>query len=379
MKKYLILALTAAIAAVSCSKTFEVVPTSTDYAPIGFGTWANTLTKARATGAGVTAFKNGDAFDVFGFKTVSSGNSVVFNGDDVTATVSNSTVSWDYADHRFWDPAASSYTFFAALPANQLAAEASENLYATTGHFTSNDITFDDPTDFSNDILVGKQVVAGSGSSVPYSYTGPVDIQFNHIASCVDLKVKQDIALGNAVVKVTALSLVNISNSGKYTVSDYAAASPYTPTVAWTEATTPTTLGTNGVYDILASGDSNDDVTVAGKSTYDSHAVSNTDGTPATLFAGYVFMPQALSAQKVKLSYTIQVGNEEPNVYTDILVDLSSFQQTDTDNNSGTAITAWAPKTHYTYFITIGANVITFTATVNEWAVSTNGYHHLIH
>ncbi len=378
MKRYIFFIAAALLAAVSCSKIYDATPVTQEQTPIGFGSWTENLTKARATGSDNTAFANGEAFDVYGFKTLSSSNSVVFNGDDVTATVSGSTVTWDYAPHRFWDPAASSYTFFAALPAGQLAAEASTNLYATTGQFTSNDITFDDPTAFSNDILVGKQVVTGTGTGVPYSYTGPVNIQFHHIASCVDLKVKQDNTLGDAVVKITALSLLNISNKGHYAVSAYAA-TPFSPTVAWTPAGSPTTLGTLGEYTILSSSTDSDDITVAGKTTYDSHSASSTADTPANLFTGYVFMPQDLVAatQKVKLSYTVQVGTEAPNVYENIEIDLRNFKLTDTDNNSGTAITTWDPKTPYTYFITIGANVISFTATVNDCATSVNGYTHL--
>ena len=371
--KQFILIAAVAIVTASCAQSFEAK--ETQQSAIGFGTWAETLTKARTSGATNTSFENGDKFDVYGIKTVSSGNKVVFNGDNVIATVAGSTVTWDYAPHRFWDPAASSYTFYAALPADQLAAETSTDLYATTGQFTSNDITFNDPTAFSNDVLVGKQVVSGTGAAAPYSYSGPVNIQFHHVASCVDLKVKQDKALGDAVVKVTALSLLNISNKGHYAVTAYAA-DPYSPTVSWTEASSPTTLGTAGVYTVAGSYP----VTVGGKTTYSSHAASSTTGTPVDLFTGYVFMPQDLSSgnQKIKISYTIQVGTEEPNVYTDVLIDLKDFQQTDTDNNSGTAITSWAPKTHYIYCLTIGANVITFTANVNDWSETVTGYRYLL-
>lgn len=78
MKKYLIYALTAAIAAVGCSKTFEVEETQ---APaIGFGTWADVMTKAPKTG-----FATDDEFDVFGFKwnTGPTNQTTVFDGVDV--------------------------------------------------------------------------------------------------------------------------------------------------------------------------------------------------------------------------------------------------------------------------------------------------------
>ena len=369
MKKLIILA-AVAIAAVACSRTFDTAPAKEQ--AIGFGTWAETLTKARGTANDNTAFQADDVFDVYGFKTVGSTNHVVFNGDDVTATVDGSTVTWDYTPHRFWDPAAASYTFFAVLPANQLATAPAE-----TGLFVSNDITFDDPTDFSNDILIAdKKEVAGTGASAPYSYTNPVEMQFNHVASSVDLLVKQDATLGNAEVKVTALSLLNISNKGAFTVSGY---STNVPTVSWDEADTPTTLGTAGVYAVPETFP----ITVGGKTTYDgsTHAATGTDGTAVTIFSGYVFKPQTLVAgtQKIRISYTIKVGDEDPNVYTDVEFDINKFQSTDTNDNSGTDITAWAPKTKYIYTITIGAKDIQFAATVKDWETTVNdGYHYLL-
>lgn len=367
MKRYILIVAAAALV-VSCSKTYDTKPVSQQ--EISFGTWAETLTKARATANDNTAFQAGDVFDVYGFKTVGGANKQVFNGDDVTATVSGSTVTWDYTPHRFWDPAAASYTFFAALPANKLATAPWE-----TGLFVSNDIVFDDPKSFTNDILVAdKTVVNGTGDSAPYAYTNPVQINFNHIASCVDLLVKQDNTLGNAEVKVTALSLLNISNKGAYEVTAY---STNVPTVTWDEADEPTTLGTAGVYTV----NETFPITVSGKTTYSEHAASSTAGEAATIFSGYVFKPQTLVAdtQKIKLSYTIKVGDEEPNTYTDIVFDINKFQQTDTDNNSGTDITAWEPKTKYIYTITIGANDIQFTAAVKDWENTVNnGYHYLL-
>ena len=389
MKKIMIFAV-AVLTLAACSKTFDHSKAATEGNAIGFGTWAETLTKARATASDNTAFANGEKFDVYGFKTTASGNSVVFNGDDVTATVSESTVTWDYTPHRFWDPSASSYTFFAVLPAGKLADEGA-NPYATTGKFTSTPITFSNPTSLADDILVAnKEVVNGasSSSSAPYSYTNPVQIKFNHVATGVELYVKQDNNLGDgAVVKVTALSLLNISNKGTFTVSDYEGTDSVVPTVSWTEDTTPTYLGTSNEYKVLDAATDSDDVTASGKTTYTNHAASATV-TGAKVFDGYVFMPQTLHptdgedtapVQQIKLSYTIQVGTEAPNVYTDIVFNIRNFQATDTDNNSGTDITAWAPKTKYVYTMTIGAKAIEFSATVKNWeSTVSEGYHYLV-
>ena len=395
MKRYILIVATVALATMSCSRTYDVNPTSNETEAIGFGTWSGVLTKARTTGSTVaTSFANGEAFDVYGFKTTATGNSDVFDGDDVTATVSGETITWDYEQHRFWDPAASKYTFFAVLPANKLGAATDGSPYATTGKFNSNTITFDDPTALSNDILVADKTEAnGAGESAPYSYaayqTSPyVQISFNHIASCVDLFVKQDNTLGNAEVKVTELSLINIHKTGTFAVTGYADATPATPTVVWTEASPAAyleTVASSKEYTIaLPSGG----VQASGKTTYSEH-VGTTSGDAAPLFEGYVFMPQTIAdnEQGIKLSYTIKVANEEPILYEDNIIDFNDFITSDKDIEAGdytateTALKVgnWAPKTHYYYYITIGAgNVIQFSASVKAWDTEATGYQYLI-
>lgn len=378
MKKILILAV-AATALVACAKSFD--KSTSEGQAIGFGTWNEVLTKARAATNDNTAFVTGDAFDVYGYKTLPGSpatNSIVFNGDDVTATVSGSTVSWDYTQHRFWDPAASSYTFYAVLPAGNLAAEENEGDYATTGLFKSNTISFDDPTAFSNDLLVANEKTVDDDD-----FGDEVELTFNHIASCVDLYIKQDANLGeNAVVKVTDLSLLNIHNSGKFVVGSY---STGVPVVTWTDAAnfdTPATTyleSTDGTQEYVVL--SGAEVTVGGKTTYVNNSATGTSGAPKDLFTGYVFMPQTLDAseQQIKISYTITVGTEEPIVFTDKVIDFADFITTDKDNNTGTAIASWAKNTHYIYYITIGANIITFTAKVANWDSTTiTGYQYLL-
>lgn len=359
MKKILFIA-AVALAAAACSKTIDTNPAASQKA-IGFGSWNDALTKARATASDHTAFANGDAFDVFGYKTVASGNSVVFNGDDVTATVSGSDVSWDYTTKRYWDMAASKYVFYAVLPAGNLKNETTSD-YALDGLF-SGSYTFGTPSAMSNDIMV-----ASEKEVLNTAFKTDVQISFNHVATCVDLKVKQDKKMGdNVVVKVTALSLEGIKNTGDFEVSAYNPA----PTVAWSNQ-----AGTEDYTVTIPAGG----IAAVAQTAYSGNAAQTTTGDPGTLFSGYVFMPQTLVDQKLKISYTIQVGTEAPIAYTDVEVVLKTFQSTDTDNNSGANITVWAPKTHYIYYLTIGAdNAITFTASVNEWAsTNINGYHYIL-
>lgn len=377
MKKIMILAVTA-LALAACAKTYEVKEVAPPANPIGFGTWTDVLTKARATGNDNTAFANGEAFNVYGNKTLSGTPTPVFNGDPVTATVSGSTVTWDYTNKRYWDPAASQYTFYAILPSGLLGEATAGQPYATTGKFNSiATVSLDDPTAFASDILVAtEKVVPGTGSAAPYSYSNPVQIEFNHIATCVDMYVKKDYTLNNATVTVTDLSLVNINKQGSFAVSGYDATS-HKPTYAWTPASPAVNLGTSNVYQILTGANK----VVGSTTTYTDHNAGTTDPDPVTvdLFKGLVFMPQVLAnnTQRLRISYTIQVGTETANTYTDVEFDLNTFKTTDTDNNSGSGIAEWVKGTHYTYYLTIGANAITFTAQVADWATAT-GYHYLV-
>ena len=100
MKKLMILAAVAAIAATACTKTFEVEPTPAN--AIGFGSWANTLTKAEARVQGTNTFLAGDTFAVYGYKDKTSSAPVTIF-DDVVVTASGDPISWDYTNHKFWD------------------------------------------------------------------------------------------------------------------------------------------------------------------------------------------------------------------------------------------------------------------------------------
>lgn len=388
MKKLMILAAVAAIAATACTKTFEVEPTPGT--AIGFGTWANTLTKtSHAAGSGNTAFTNGETFDVFGFKTINTTDFGVFVGDDVS--YNSTTRAWSYAPLRFWDPAATSYTFFAILPSGKLKNETTSD-YETTGAFQTIDLEFSDPTALTNDILVADKTLRGKDAGV--FPTTDVTLAFNHMASSVDLKVKKDAVLHDAVVKVTALALVNISNKRKFTI-EYGTVAPNVnkPIPTWNDAETTGTMGTAGVYTVLDGESSGDDVTVTAETTYNADYSRNEGSSSgdyagsANLFSDYVLMPQTLEAgnQKIRLSYTIKVGDEvAANTYNNVEIDIRDFFATDAKLNKNTdgsalndRITAWEYGKHYTYYITIGANAINFTASVNDWD-NVTGYHYLV-
>ena len=375
MKKLMILAV-AAIALVACSKTFDTHHHGNEGKAIGFGTWTETLTKARATGAtATTSFVDDESFKVYGTKTKGGTQYVVFNGDVVTADVA-STVSWSYVTTRYWDPSATSYTFYAALPGSMVTAYASltedqktaisSQDYPLNGKFYGS-FTFSDPTNITNDVMIAERE-----DVLNDAFGNIVELDFNHIASCVSLYAKKDAALSDATVTVTGVKFKNIKKTGDFHVSSY---SPVT--VAWSGQTSILeTEASSGIYNVALGGDK----AVTAHNDYTDHAAGAVTGTAVALLEGYVFLPQSFTAatEQILLSYTIQIGTEEANVYTDVPIDLIAFKTTDTDDNSGSAIGSWDAKTHYQYTITIGANAIEFSAKVIAWANTIDGYHYLV-
>ena len=93
-------------------------------------------------------------------------------------------------------------------------------------------------------------------------------------------------------------------------------------------------------------------------------------------------MPQQLSddTQKLHLEYDIitQVSPEILKTSYTADVDLIDFITADKDNNNGTPVPAyWAPGYHYTYTVTIGANAISFTASITNWT-DVNGFNYIL-
>ena len=339
MKKYLILALTAALAAVGCSKSFEVEPASGT--AVGFSTWTNVLTKART--AGSSTFVNGDDFNVYGFKTINAANTTVFNGD----AVSYDGTDWTYDNLRFWDPNASSYTFYAASPADKIA-----SADAQTGEFTSNSIAF---AGNDNDVLVAdKKVVAKA------DYNNPVNLSFNHIASLVDFKVKKHAEIAAATVAVTSFQLNNIDNVGTFSVNDAYTSSH--PVVTWSPTARGAYSNTSGVTSVATLPDN-----------------VGTDGSDF-LINNLIAMPQTFrtdaNIQTVTIEYSITSGGD--TVTNTATFNLKTFDNVDDKDNEDTLIGGWEGGKHYTFYITINANAIVFTASITDWVTPDNGYHYLL-
>ncbi len=347
MKKIIFLA-AVAVAVAACSKTYEAEPVSEQ--AIGFGTWSENLTKAEARVQGSSTFLTGDTFAVYGYKLNGSTNNVVF--DDVTVTASGSgTLTWAYTPLRFWDQSATSYTFYAVSPA---AVGTAATVTPTTGVIASASITFSGK---DNDILVAdKKEVA------PADYNKKVEMVFNHIASLVDFKVKKHSNLGDAVLAITSFSISNIDATGTFAVSD--AYTSTHPVVTWTETAYAAYDNTKGVTSVTLP-----------------TAVTTTGND---LIDDLVVMPQAFRSaansdsniQTVNIAYTITDEASNVNTFTTSF-ELKLFDNDDDTDNADTIVESWEAGKHYTFYITINANVIEFTASITDWTTAT-GYNYLV-
>ena len=388
MKKLMILAV-AAIALVACSKTFEPSATSEGNA-IGFGTWTNVLTKTNRT-PGTGTFVASDDFAVSGTKSVSSSNVDVFN--NVTVTYGGTDWTYPVANKQYWDNSADSYTFYAISPAELCTADDPVLAMTTAGVVTTNSgksLTF---AGNDNDILLADKVTVNKGSSAPYFLNyEKVNMQFNHAAAMLDIKVKKSSGLDNvdAKLEITGITLSDIDKTATFEVSAYSNTNYNSETNPLLYHPTLTTAWA--------------EVTNAAKGTYTN---ANSVGGPATLpddvsatgddvITNLIVLPQTFRAsnasntQKVTITYKIyqkigEDGSDDPiygaaSEYAPGAFALTLFDETDesTDTDNNGTVTGWEPGKHYTYIITIDARAIEFTAAVTSWGTVTNAHYYLV-
>lgn len=390
MKKVLILAV-AATALVACAKSFD--KSTSQGQAIGFGTWAETMTKAISDPrvAGTNTFGVGDSFAVYGYKAMTDNSDphTVFDDDAVEMTVAGTPGTWVYSLLRFWDKNYDKYIFYAISPSS-VGTAATVN--PQTGEITSASISFSGKNVASDVLVADKKTVLKA------NYGSVVELNFNHVASLVDFKVSKAPNLKDATVKVTAFSIDNIENAGVLSVNDAYNASVYgsTPTGLNPVATWSTGNAT-GSY---GPGDGATTVTLGtGLEIAQNDAFTNFDGTdngePAAAKATYIInnlivKPQPLTAPtdatdftetkpQLSITYTITTGSgssESTTEYSSKLW-LSDFDVLNNNAQTDTKVGSWATGKHYVFYITLDANPIVFGASITDWVVS-NGYHYLL-
>ena len=358
MKKILILAAIAA-AAVSCAKTYELTPTQES--SIGFNTWSETLTKATVGGT----FDKDDTFKVWGYKTVSGTDHNVFEGVTVTKKTDDDN-SWAYDNLKYWDLSATSYTFFAVSPA----AATGYTLNTANGAITASpSIAFSGK---NSDILVADKTVVAKGDDHYFNDFGRVNLSFNHVAALLDVNVKASAGLvaESAVVKVKSIQIQNIDSEGTFTVAGGYTTDPVN-NVDWTSAEEPAGTYTVSTFDQT-------------KGTGNSYALDTDLGNTAQTFINkLVVMPQVFRTsgnqkQEVLITYSIQYENGAATDFAPAAFSLALFDIVDDQDNEDTHVSEWAPGTHYIYTITIDANAINFTASIENWKTAeNNAYYYL--
>jgi hypothetical protein len=109
----------------------------------------------------------------------------------------------------------------------------------------------------------------------------------------------------------------------------------------------------------------------------------------AALISDLVLMPQVLSkteGPKITISYTITTGSggdADTIVYTNKEFYFGLFDSTEPDDpgqpgdkqNTDPRVSAWMPNVHYTYYITINANAIEFSASIDNWDTDSAHYY----
>ena len=375
MKKIILIA-AVAIAAAACSKTFDTNPAASEQA-IGFGTWAEGLTKAVPTPTnpriqGSSAFREGDSFSVYGYKSAAdeTGKVSVFENVTVVATAETtsgtpavtSASAWDYDIHRFWDKNFAKYTFFAVSPAD------AATVNYQTGAITNVSKTFSGK---DNDILVASKKVVNKGDAEPYFQNyGKVELLFNHAATLVDVKMKKSPSLANNTVQITAFSLNAIEDEGALSVASYEDGTGL-PVISWTGTGTTNYGPADGVTEVtLPIAIEKDDTFTTGNDNA-SYVPSNS----TFIVNNLVVKPQAINAQNISLTYKIE-GDEAEHTAT---LNFADFDKVDNNNQNQAKVGDWLFGKHYTFYITIDAKAIEFSASISDWeTVNVNGYHYIL-
>lgn len=160
-------------------------------------------------------------FTLYGYKTtVANSITQLFTGQGVTYDATKTT--WNYAPKRYWDRTAT-YNFGAyaptTLPANPTVAH-NENKHTLTFTLPNWQVVDEDATD-----LV---VATSSDEATNYleTYSGTVDLAFDHVLSCFEVQLKKAESLVNTYT-LCDLTYNNVPKDGEsstYTL-DYATAS----------------------------------------------------------------------------------------------------------------------------------------------------------
>ena len=440
MKKYLFI-LATAVTIASCSDLDTVkqdIQSGNDEA-ISFETFTNKLTRATEnSGANYDwAFlDHHDTFEVWGFKNTSE--TAVFTQDVVTvaeATAPATGYTYTYTPIRYWDKAATAYEYYAAAPSstdgnwtfernNLVAADITETTGQNKGYFTTSstltgaNITTTSGTDafkyvnsFKGAADIDKLIAA---PKVVYKahFSQPVQLNFIHILSRLNVTIKKDKILENQTVTVNKLEVHNLKATG--TFDEHTAASQSGNNTRWTESGSAVTYAaptdqvvTATITDQNANPDPQyliqslvipqdaafESVALDGEAKTAANAVlftldeynayfgTNLNSTEfeALSAAAKNKIPAVVAANEITTSsepylvitYTIQDGSNTPEEFTAYFNLAAAFGMDGTNaNNVDKTKIAFNEGWQNTLHITLSPDAIEFCAKVAEWSTN---------
>lgn len=349
MKKSLFIIATAALV-ISCAKDSVRNDIIENEVPIGFETYSSLATKGTSA---LTLESYHTTFGVWGYKTVSSSESVVMNHYKVIhndTNGSNATYLWNYDGTnapsgqylKYWDKAASQYEFDAYAPYSANASISSHVISIASGQYAANEnIQATLSETLNSEKFSGTGTTANNASTdwmiaAPYTRTATspatiatdvVNLSFSHLLTKVIVAVKTKTDFPKDI-NITSISLNNVIGTGEYTGS------------AW--STTGSTA-----------------VNVSGRTgTISDPEKTDNANTHVYYSLECLVIPQATASPTFSVTYTI--GND-PEVFTVTGATISS-------------ITAFAAGTVYTITATIGPDPIHFDCTLSaDWSTGSAG------
>lgn len=273
MKKYLFILATATIVA-SCSDTdtYKKDIQNGNGGAISFETFATKQTRATENSTADynwAFFNHHDNFQVWGYRNTNA--AAVFNGDVVTVTsdgAQSPTYTYTYSPIRYWDKSALEYEFYAAAPSDPYDATTNAQgwYFVATGitpanivnaanqnqgYFTTKstlvpsniaDATGDFKESFKSATDVDKMIAAPL--AIPYAnFSAPVQLNFIHILSRLNVTIKKDASLEPAnhvlqqKVVLSSLEIKNLNCYGEF--DEHTAPSTAGNNTRWSQQGTP--------------------------------------------------------------------------------------------------------------------------------------------
>lgn len=381
-KSIFILAAVAIVASCSDQDTLKKDLQNDNGMAISFTTFTENLTRGNVENSDTTYkwvfFTHHDDFQVWGYKNTSS--NAVFDADSVSVTVNPSDASkydYTYSPLRFWDKAATKYEFYAAAPKDNAGWTFVEptNENQKNGYFeTSSTLTPSNlaatPADSYAESFKGvtdvDKMIAEPASVAYASFNRPVQLNFIHILSRLNVTIKKADNLATQIVKLKKFEVKNLNGSGNFS-----------------ESTAATQSGNNNRW----SGQGTP-ITYSATTSSDTAALFKIQQTPYYIIESLV-IPQDAAIENIALdgkaknvesvNYVAIESAEEPYfVITYVIWDGTEGHDAEEFTayyNLATVFTAAAPTTlkfnegwQNTLNITLQPNQIEFCAEVAAWA-----------